>query len=115
MTFHDPCYLGRYNGVFDEPRDAIAAVPGTSMIEMERHREGSFCCGSGGGRMWMEEPVDQRVSKLRAKQALETGAEVVGVGCPFCMMMMEEAVNTEKGPRDVRVRDIAELLRGPTT
>ena len=113
ITFHDPCYLGRYNGVFDEPRDAIAAVPGTSMIEMERHREGSFCCGSGGGRMWMEEPVEQRVSNLRARQALETGAEVVGVGCPFGMMMMEEAVNTEKGSRDVRVRDIAELLRGP--
>ena len=115
VTFHDPCYLGRYNGVFDEPRDVIAAVPGTSMIEMERHREGSFCCGSGGGRMWMEEPVEQRVSNLRARQALATGAEVVGVGCPFCMMMVEEAVNTEKGSRDVRVRDIAELLRGPVS
>jgi Fe-S oxidoreductase len=96
--------------VFDEPRDAIAAVPGTSMIEMERRREGSFCCGAGGGRAFAEEPVENRVSNLRAREALATGADVVGVGCPFCMNMMEEAVNTEKGDRDVKVRDIAELL-----
>ena len=112
VTFHDPCYLGRYNGVFDEPRDAIAAVPGTSMIEMPRHREGSFCCGAGGGRAFMEEPVANRVSNLRAREAVATGADIVGVGCPFCMNMMEEAVNTESGSRPVKVRDIAELLHG---
>ncbi len=112
VTFHDPCYLGRYNGVFDEPRATIAAVPGTSMIEMERHREASFCCGAGGGRMWMEEPMENRVGNLRARQALDTGAGVVGVGCPFCMAMLEEAVNTEKGDRDVKVYDIAEILHG---
>ncbi len=113
VTFHDSCYLGRYNGVFDEPREVIAARAGTSMIEMERHREASFCCGAGGGRMWMEEPLENRVSNLRARQALETGADVVGVSCPFCMTMLEEAVNAEKGGRDVRVLDIAELLHGP--
>jgi len=112
VTFHDPCYLGRYNGVFDEPRHAIAAVPGTSMIEMPRHREGSFCCGAGGGRAFMEEPVANRVSNLRAREAVATGADIVGVGCPFCMNMMEEAVNTESGSRPVKVRDIAELLHG---
>ena len=112
VTFHDPCYLGRYNGVFDEPREAIAAVPGTSLIEMHRRREGSFCCGAGGGRAFMEEPVANRVSNLRAREAVATGADVVGVGCPFCMNMMEEAVNTEMGGRPVKVRDIAELLHG---
>ena len=110
ITFHDPCYLGRYNGVFDEPRAAIAST-GAQTIEMERNREASFCCGAGGGRMFTQEPVENRISNLRARQALETGADVVGVGCPFCMMMMEEAVNGEKGARDVRVRDIAELLQ----
>lgn len=113
ITFHDSCYLGRYNGVFDQPREVIAARSGTSMIEMERHREASFCCGAGGGRFWMEEPSEQRVSNLRAQQALGTGADVVGVSCPFCMTMMEEAVNGQKGGRDVKVLDIAEVLRGP--
>ena len=112
VTYHDPCYLGRYNGIFDEPREALAAVPGATMVELPRHREQSFCCGAGGGRMWMEEPSEKRVSNLRAREALGTGADVLSVSCPFCMTMLDEAVNNEKNGRDMKVLDIAELLLG---
>jgi Fe-S oxidoreductase/nitrate reductase gamma subunit len=112
ITFHDPCHLGRYNGIVDAPRNVISAAAGAP-IEMARAKANSFCCGAGGGRMWADEPPQQRVSRERARQALATAADVVGVGCPFCMAMLDEAVSAEKGDRDVRVLDIAELLRGP--
>ena len=110
ITFHDPCYLGRYNGVLDEPRAVLAAAAGAPLIEMPRHREASFCCGAGGGRMFTEEPSENRVSNLRAREALATGAEVLGVGCPFCMTMLDEAVDNEKNGREMQVLDIAELV-----
>lgn len=112
MTFHDPCYLGRYNDVYDEPRRAIAAVPGLQTVEMKQHRERSFCCGAGGGLMWIEEPNDKRVNNLRAGHALESGANMVGVACPFCMIMLEDGIRAKKGDREVEVMDIAELLDG---
>jgi Fe-S oxidoreductase/nitrate reductase gamma subunit len=110
ITFHDPCYLGRYNGVLDEPRAVLEAVAGVPIVEMPRHREASFCCGAGGGRMWMEEPSEKRVSNLRAREALATGAQVLSVGCPFCMTMLDEAVDSEKNGRQMKVLDIAELV-----
>jgi Fe-S oxidoreductase/nitrate reductase gamma subunit len=113
VTFHDPCYLGRHNETYDEPRAVIAAVPGADMVEMARSRETSFCCGAGGGMMWAEDPSGKRASNLRAREALETGSDVLGVGCPFCMIMMEEGIDAEKGDQEMQVRDIAELLRGP--
>ena len=90
MTYHDPCYLARVNGVHQAPRDLL----GKGVSEMENRREKTFCCGAGGGRMWMEEEADQRVSVLRAKEAVATGAETVAVGCPFCLTMMTDGVKS---------------------
>ncbi|MGH9832126.1 MAG: heterodisulfide reductase-related iron-sulfur binding cluster, partial [Blastocatellia bacterium] len=109
VTFHDPCYLGRHNGIFDAPRQ-LAQISARSTVEMKQSRENGFCCGGGGGMSFVEEPRDKRVNQERARQALETGADIVAVGCPFCMTMMEDGVNARKGERDVRVMDVAELL-----
>ncbi len=109
VTYHDPCYLGRHNGVFDAPRDLVQ-LSSRSAVEMKQNRENGFCCGGGGGMSFVEEPKDKRVNQERARQALETGADVVAVGCPFCMTMMEDGINARKGDRDVRVMDVAELL-----
>ncbi|MGH9769189.1 MAG: heterodisulfide reductase-related iron-sulfur binding cluster [Blastocatellia bacterium] len=109
ITYHDPCYLGRHNGVFDAPR-RLAQISSRSTVEMKQNREQGFCCGGGGGMSFVEEPRDKRVNQERARQALETGADVVAVGCPFCMTMLEDGVNARKGERDVKVMDVAELL-----
>jgi Fe-S oxidoreductase/nitrate reductase gamma subunit len=110
ITFHDPCYLGRQNGVYDAPRQLVQISARENMVEMERSRAKSFCCGGGGGMSFVEEPSDKRVNQERAREVLETGAEVLAVGCPFCMTMMEDGINARKGERDVRVMDVSELL-----
>jgi Fe-S oxidoreductase len=110
ITFHDPCYLGRQNGVYDAPRQLVQISAGENMVEMERSRAKSFCCGGGGGMSFVEEPPDKRVNQERAREVLETGADVLAVGCPFCMTMMEDGINARKGERDVRVMDVSELL-----
>jgi Fe-S oxidoreductase len=110
VTFHDPCYLGRHNGVYDAPRELVQITSKSALVEMERSRNNSFCCGGGGGMSFVEEPPDKRVNQERARQALETGADVVAVGCPFCMTMLEDSVKARRGERDVKVMDVAELL-----
>jgi Fe-S oxidoreductase len=110
ITFHDPCYLGRQNGVFDAPRQLVQLASRAAPVEMAQSRAQSFCCGGGGGMSFIEEPKDQRVNQERARQILETGAEVAAVGCPFCLTMLEDGINARKGERDVRVMDVAELL-----
>jgi len=110
ITFHDPCYLGRQNGVYDAPRRLVNISSRNAPIEMDQSRERSFCCGGGGGMSFVEEPSDKRVNQERARQILETDADVVAVGCPFCMTMLEDGVNARKGDRDIRVMDVAELL-----
>ncbi len=116
VTFHDPCYLGRYNDTYEEPREVIAAVPGVSLVEMRQHREKSFCCGAGGGLMWTEEPSDKRVNCVRAQHAIESGSDVVAVACPFCMTMLEDGVRTKMGERELKVLDIAEIFdKGEST
>ena len=113
VTFHDPCHLGRYNETYDEPRAVIDATPGIDRVEMPRHRQNSFCCGAGGGRMFAEEPIEQRVGNLRAKEALATGSQTLSVACPFCMLMLEEGVKSEaNGGVEMKVLDIAEVLYG---
>ena len=92
ITFHDACYLARYNGVVSAPRDVLGAIPGLELAEMELHGRQSFCCGAGGGRMWMEESRGTRINAERARQALATGAEAVAVGCPFCMTMLGDGL-----------------------
>jgi len=110
VTFHDPCYLGRYNETYDEPRDVLVELKGTNSREMERNKEKSFCCGAGGGRMWMEEHIGDRVNVARTEQALETGADTIAVGCPFCMTMITDGTKALDKEEDVAVLDIAELV-----
>ncbi len=110
VTFHDPCYLGRQNNVFDAPRQLVQISTGKVSVEMTRSREKSFCCGGGGGMSFIEEPPDKRVNQERASEALATGANVLAVGCPFCMTMMEDGINARKESQEMRVMDIAELL-----
>jgi Fe-S oxidoreductase/nitrate reductase gamma subunit len=109
VTFHDPCYLGRQNGIYDAPRELVQ-ISSRGSVEMERSREKSFCCGGGGGMSFVDEPPDKRVNQERAGEALATGADVLAVGCPFCMTMMEDGINARKGDREMRVMDVAELL-----
>jgi Fe-S oxidoreductase len=109
VAFHDPCYLGRQNGIFDAPRQLVQ-ISSKSSVELQRNREKSFCCGGGGGMSFIDEPPDKRVNQERASEAIESGADILAVGCPFCMTMMEDGINARKGERDVRVMDVAELL-----
>jgi Fe-S oxidoreductase len=111
VTFHDACYLARYNGVVAAPRDVLGAVPGLELAEMEQHGRQSFCCGAGGGRMWMEESRGTRINSERARQALATGAEAVAVGCPFCMTMLGDGLAADPANgAGVSTLDLAEIL-----
>lgn len=110
VTFHDPCYLGRYNKEYDAPRDTLVSLPGLSLSEMDRTKEESFCCGAGGGRMFMEEHIGKRVNVERTDQALATGAQTIAVGCPFCKTMIKDGTKARDKEEDVKVKDIAELV-----
>ena len=111
MAYHDSCYLGRHNGVYDEPRDLARAIPGLEVVEMApHHRERGFCCGAGGGRMWMEEDPDKRVNRIRTRHFLDTEAEVVGVSCPFCLQMFAEGIGALGVQEQKQVKDLVELL-----
>lgn len=109
VCVHDSCYLGRYQDVYDEPR-AVVHAAGGSVVEMERHGAHSFCCGAGGGRMWLEEDAGERVNVARAQQALATSPDTVATACPFCLTMLSDGMVSEDA--DVPVRDIAEILAG---
>ncbi len=110
ITLHDPCYLGRHNGITAEPRDLLERISGKRPVEMEKHGAQSFCCGGGGGLSFVDEPSDKRVNLERAKQALDTGAKTVAVACPFCTTMLEDGLGAVKGDRNIEVKDIAELM-----
>ncbi len=110
IAFHDPCYLGRYQGEYDAPRDVLSNVEGVEQAEMKRSRDRSFCCGAGGGRMWMEEREGKRVNLERTEEALATGAGVIGTGCPFCMTMLTDGVKEKEKADVVAVKDIAEIV-----
>ena len=110
VTYHDPCYLGRHNRVFDEPRSVIDSLEGVRSVEMHRCREKGFCCGAGGARMWLEESIGSRINLNRTDEALETGADVVSTACPFCMIMLDDAVKTRGREDTVEVLDVAQLL-----
>jgi len=113
VTYHDSCYLARYNGVIEAPREALGAIPGVELVEMDASRRQTFCCGAGGGRMWMEESRGTRINAARTLQVLETGASTVATACPFCMTMLRDGL-TDAGRADgedaVTSQDISELL-----
>ncbi len=109
VCVHDSCYLGRYQDVYDEPR-AVVRAAGDSVVEMERCGSHSFCCGAGGGRMWLEEDAGTRVNVARAAQTLALAPDAVATSCPFCLTMLADGMVSAKA--DVPVRDIAEILAG---
>lgn len=108
-VFHDSCYLGRHNDVYDAPRQVIASATGAAPAEMERNRNNAFCCGAGGGRMWMEEHTGERINITRVKEALQQKPDTICVSCPYCMTMFEDGLKDVKS-QDVQVKDIAEVM-----
>lgn len=110
IVFHDSCYLGRYNDVYDAPREILKAIPGVNLVEMERNRERAMCCGAGGGLMWMEEHVGNRINVARTEQALATNASVISSGCPYCLTMLSDGTKAKEVEDSVATFDIAELL-----
>jgi len=114
VTYHDPCYLGRHNSVYDEPRSVLHSVPGVTTIEMHKHRSKGFCCGAGGSRMWLEENIGKRINMERTDQVLVTGADMVATACPYCMIMLDDGVKTRQSEgtasEDMKVLDVAQIL-----
>jgi Fe-S oxidoreductase len=114
VTYHDPCYLARHNDLYTAPRNVIESVPGVDTIEMHRHERRTFCCGAGGARMWMEEKIGKRINVERTDEAIGTGADVVGTACPYCMIMIDDAVRQRQSegaaPESLRVLDVAQIL-----
>jgi Fe-S oxidoreductase len=110
VTYHDPCYLGRHNRIIQEPRTVLSAIPGVEQVEMRRCKERGFCCGAGGARMWLEETIGKRINMERTDEALGTGADVVSTACPYCMIMLDDAVRAHNKEDDVRVLDLSQLV-----
>ena len=108
-VYHDSCYYGRYNDVYDEPRMLLSSA-GAQVQEMERHRKFGMCCGAGGGRMWLEEDPDKRVNLLRTEQALQTDPEVIAVSCPFCMTMLGDGIKAKQLEEKVQTLDVMEIV-----
>ncbi len=109
VVYHDPCTLGRQSGIYDEPRFVLQSIPGIELVEIPHYnRQHSLCCGGGGGGAWLERPVEERLAIIRVRQALETGADILAVACPYCLQMFEDAVKTLDA--DIEVKDVAELL-----
>jgi len=111
VTYHDPCYLGRHNGIYDEPREVLKKIPGLELSEMAESREDSLCCGMGGGRIWMETPMSERFSNLRLEQAIGVGAEVLATSCPYCITQFEDSRLTLKDSEVIQIKDITEILQ----
>ena len=110
ITFHDSCYLGRYNDVYDPPREILKAIPGVELVEMKRNREDGMCCGAGGGLMWMEEDSGHRINVARTEQALEVSPGIISSGCPYCLTMLSDGTKAKEVEETVGTYDIAELL-----
>jgi len=108
VAYHDPCYLGRHNAIYRDPRSALAAVPGVQTVEMPRHAERALCCGAGGARMWMEERIGKRINRERMDEAASTGADTVGVACPYCLIMLDDGAR-DRGD-ETRVLDLAQIV-----
>jgi len=110
ITYHDSCYLGRHNDIYDPQRHVLQAINKLPLLEMQRSRNGGFCCGAGGGRFWMEERIGKRISETRIEQVMETGAEIVASACPYCVQMFTDAIKAKGAEETLIARDIAELV-----
>lgn len=110
VAYHDPCYLGRHNDIYNAPREVLRAIPGLELVEMSAHHEDSLCCGGGGGRIWMETPSGERFSDTRIEQALEAGASVLATACPYCILNFDDSVVTLDKGSEIEIRDVAELV-----
>ncbi len=110
LTYHDPCFIGRWNDVYDEPRRVLNVINAEGVQEMARSRNRSFCCGGGGGRVWMEEKVGKRINNTRVQEALDTGADAMAAACPFCITMFEDGIKAVEASDRFGVEDIAEIL-----
>ena len=110
VTYHDPCYLGRHNGIYDAPRRVLNSIPGLKLIEMDNNRGRSLCCGGGGGGPWKQYPTEHRFGVVRVRQAMKTGASVIATACPYCIRMLNEAIVELNVGNSIKVQDISELL-----
>jgi Fe-S oxidoreductase len=110
ITYHDSCFLGRANDIYEEPRKILRAIPGVSLVEMERNHVRSFCCGAGGGRMWMEEKIGTRINQLRTEQAVRTKANLVGTACPYCLTMIGDGIKEKGLEESMASFDLSELV-----
>ena len=111
VTYHDPCYLGRHNGIYDEPREVLKKIPGLELKEMAEAREYSLCCGIGGGRICEETAKNERFSDIRLKQAVDVGAEVLVTACPYCITQFEDSRLSLKDSSVIQIKDITEILQ----
>jgi len=111
ITYHDPCYLGRHNGIYDEPREVLKKIPGIELDEMPDSRENSLCCGGGGGRIWMETPKGERFSDLRLEQAIGVGAKVLATCCPYCITNFEDSRVNMEYEGVLEIKDITEIIQ----
>ena len=111
VTYHDPCYLGRHNGIYDEPREVLKNIPGLELNEMPDSRQDSLCCGGGGGRIWMETPKGERFSDIRLEQAIGVGAEVLVTSCPYCITHFEDSRLALEDGEDIEIKDLTEIVQ----
>jgi Fe-S oxidoreductase len=110
IAFHDSCYLGRYNGIMDAPRNVAKAVPGLRVVELPRSRERGLCCGGGGGHMWMEVKAEKRVNLIRVEEILDAKVSMVATGCPFCLAMIDLGRKVKGAEETLAVKDVSELV-----
>jgi Fe-S oxidoreductase/nitrate reductase gamma subunit len=114
VAYHDACYLGRYNNIFETPRDILKTIPGINLVEMDRSRERSFCCGAGGGHLWLEEQKEgERINVMRTEQVMAVKAGIIATACPYCLQMFQDGIKTRSVEESVKVMDIAEIVNPP--
>jgi len=111
VTYHDSCYLGRHNGIYDEPRQVLKSIPGLELVEMYNAHKDSLCCGGGGGRIWEDTKKGERFSDIRIEQAIDVGADILATACPYCMVMFDDSVLTTEKSDVIEIKDIAELVQ----
>ena len=110
IAYHDSCYLGRYNDIYTAPRAILQAIPGVQGVELKRNLSNSFCCGAGGGRMWMEELIGQRINEVRTEEILDTKPDVICTACPYCLTMFEDGIKAKDADEKIIAKDIIEVL-----